>query len=426
MNRVASAGLMMLLLLGSAELAKSELPEYTPSGQSGGGAGEIKSTDSWRLYNSAADEENDQHVFEIVFTGLTSSSTQHQGAPMGYNDTVSKSLCVPSDVRFGKVGSNVPTVVTMHDTPTSTAQMLKYGPFGDGKVPVHLPTETNFVLNGRTFYVIKLTVTTTWSESPPGNWTQVTTYDHQRYDLNLEKLMCTSMGASIDTRKAHGQPNLEGELPGDANAEAANVNFANWIWKGGLFAGNIPITTGDQSGLSRMQFRSTTSDGSGTLLFAVMTLFYLGSPAGSTGNVTFGAYVPASSDSNLNQAESGLTWANRWNILPEPPPQSPSNSDWSKHALKTIEFTSSSATQQYYNWGLKSTASGAPVPWTHKSVCLAIDDETHINQTTFRAWRYFASRQYESDHPESSSNKDWAPRIWAVRQDDYDSWGGDL
>lgn len=58
---------------------------------------------------------------------------------------------------------------------------------------------------------------------------------------------------SLDSRRVYGKANLDGELPGDPNAELSTNNFQPCVYKGGHFVGNMPYgSSHDQSGTSRL------------------------------------------------------------------------------------------------------------------------------------------------------------------------------
>lgn len=395
-----------LLLPSGPRSGGSFLPDYVmPSGQPNGGAGEMKGATSWALDgNHSPTQLTGRHVFEIVFHGIASTTTEDWGANPPTKNVTSVSLYVPEDVHLGVTGT----------TPSADQYQsnwyLIHPPREGGLVPIHIPTTTSFTLSGRSFFVLQRTDSAdfVWQN---GQWVgNGSSFSYLRLDFILDKLMCDSMGASIDTRKAHGQPNREGALPGDANAPAREVNFANWFWKGGLFAGNMPSNSGDQSGTARIQLRTTSPESEGDFLFATLALYYLGTPTDVTGQITLGAFVPTQQDQSLSLSESLLTWATRWSTVA---PTSGTGTNWSVNPISKITFGTSQTALQYANWGL--TPLSGDNPWSFKHVAIAIDDETGMNPDTVQAWRYFASRQYHADDP--TTDKDWAPRIWVLTFD---------
>lgn len=65
---------------------------------------------------------------------------------------------------------------------------------------------------------------------------------HQRIRFAVQKLMCEG-DASIDTRTGYGAENVAGAIVGNtdptANMNRRNLNYGNWTFRGGLFAGHI-------------------------------------------------------------------------------------------------------------------------------------------------------------------------------------------
>lgn len=282
-----------------------------PTGQTGAGAGEIKSTTSWKINGSDKEYLTCRHVFEIVLPGFT--HTVVSGTPP-HENTIDVYLFVPSSLHVG--GSLSESAITVSSQPVTSgtsATVMVCGPTGDGKIPVHVPTTGTFVLPGGSgYYVVKCTKTVTWTNTP-GGWVSSTTYAYERLDFALDKLVCSSMGASIDTRKAYGNPNVAGEYPANSNAPPRNVNFKDWIFRGGLFAGVMPLLGSDRSGIARIQFRTTTTETSGSYLFSVLSLYYMGSPTdfnsdytGFDADIDLGVYVPDDEDENLSLGEQLL------------------------------------------------------------------------------------------------------------------------
>lgn len=412
---VATATLVSLVFLPSAGLSDFAV---VPSGQDDAGAGEIRATESYAIVNNQVTLLEEQHVFEIVFTGMT-----HEEEPSAYEghlDTIDRWMCVPQnpEIRFGKVGTAVPGIVQQRPSSSGDPEfMMRYGPFQDGRVPVHVPALGGFELTARPFFVIQVTEEKVWVPDGQGGWQQQTTTTQIRWDLALDKLMCAELGVSIDSRKAYGQPNSEGQIFADANAELREINFSNWIYRGGLFAGRMPDSHRDRSGTARMQFVTTGSETQGALIMAVLTLLYIGTPDEANGTVSLGSFIPDQQDANLGVDESELTWANRWmSIAPETYVSGAKN--WSLHPTRVLTFAGSPG-GQYYNWGL--TPTGGTAPWTHKHICVAVDNETGL-ASGFTAWRYFASRWFVDNLPPEETERDFAPRIWGVRRTGVSSW----
>lgn len=137
----------------------------------------------------------------------------------------------------------------------------------------------------------------------------------------------TNYDVSVDTRKAYGQPDVEGQLPGDPNAEPAAVKFGDWVFKGGMFVGRMAPQTRDQSGTSRIQLRfppfSWPSDGSSPYML-LMSLYGVGAPQNAPDrNWSFGIYMPNATDPFLNRNENEVTWETRWQVEAREPGYTP-------------------------------------------------------------------------------------------------------
>ncbi|RYG43997.1 hypothetical protein EON79_15860, partial [bacterium] len=157
-------------------------------------------------------------------------------------------------------------------------------------------------------FAVRTTYGTNKSTNP---WTQSSEWSAQYVEYPIGKIAATA--TSIDTRKTFGQPNLEGELPGDANAPPAEINFHGWKHKGGLFIGHAPWSYNDQSGLSRIQISSPGDTG---VKAAILSMFQQGYHSRFTTALNVGVYFPAATDPNLDVAASSARWPNRWNIAP--------------------------------------------------------------------------------------------------------------
>ena len=220
----------------------------------------------------------------------------------------------------------------------------------------------------------------------------------------MTKLLCTE--AAIDTRKAFGQPNTEGVLPGNPNAEATAVQFGAWYWRGGLFAGNALWTSGDQSGLARTQLYNDLPVNA-PFARATLSLMDLGKSSKFPGNVTLGLYAPATSDSNLGSTESNVNWTTRWStIAPRTTPGNPP--DYSRDPISSITFADSYSGFAYCNWPLRVSSGTQP---SLTKLCLAMTDETVTNR-----WRYFGSREYQALFTNNEVPQiDSRPRLWVVQ-----------
>jgi hypothetical protein len=201
-------------------------------------------------------------------------------------------------------------------TSSTTEPGLYVNPLQGDEVPIQLSSSS--ALSGGSFKIVLKAhrwwhIPTTYFYS---GGSSVTFYDYKwqtdwyRLDVDIAKLTAT-IDAAVDARKMHGQPNADGALPGldklDGNAPARPINFGPWIYKGGLFAGNMPWTSGDQSSAARTQL-VFNSGGSGDLIFGTLAMLYMGTPAGVTGSIDLGAFLPSSGDTNISATETSMTW----------------------------------------------------------------------------------------------------------------------
>jgi hypothetical protein len=234
--------------------------------------------------------------------------------------------------------------------------------------------------------------------------------DKSNVVLDLAKLSCGD--ASVDSRRVYGQPNREGQLPGDANAPLRPMNVGSWIYKGGLFAGNMPSFTNDQSGTARLQLY-VPSGGAGTLRLATLSLFDLGSPS-TTNGANLGVYIPSSSDANLNVAEGSVTWDSRWQSV-QPQASPPVNYDYSIAPISTQNLTGAGG--EYRNFYLYRPDSSPPT-MAMSRLCVALTDE---NPNSGPSWRYFSSKEHQVDHS-TFPLTDSAPRVWRLGEELATTW----
>ena len=237
-------------------------------------------------------------------------------------------------------------------------------------------------------------------------------------DLVADKLPLE--GVSADSRKVYGKANLDGELPGDPNAEITNNNFVPWTFKGGHFVGNMVYgSSRDQSGTARTQLRLANMSDANEYLVACLTLFTTGL-RGNNAPGSIGLYRPSASDPNLNQGFDTI-WSTRWNLTPGNP--NPVAGDFSTQPYYTQAPATTVASEygqlQYLNWQLpyvnyvwKTEYGGSgnlndDNMWTHFG--LTQNDES---PTT---WQYFASEWIESISGQQFPLNDSRPRVWKVR-----------
>jgi hypothetical protein len=245
-----------------------------------------------------------------------------------------------------------------------------------------------------TVYLIASYHTNTYALNGSGTVVPITTDSYGLVEVDTYRLSRqNATGVSIDTRKTYGQPNLAGEEPGDPNAPPRNVNFYNWLYKGGLFVGSAPAGTGDQSGLARMQvyFDLSTVTYVNPVWSSFSTL-YTGSPSGFTGDATYELYQPATSDPNLGVPPTTLTWASGW----DPTLAQPRTSLFLPQTYPIGEFAS------FQNPGV------AP------KMLITLGSEQAVYGNSIPLWKYFASPPYSAAGIFSAD--DCTPRMWVVER----------
>lgn len=194
---------------------------------------------------------------------------------------------------------------------------------------------------------------------------------------------------SVDSRKAYGQPDLAGELPADPNAEQANVNFNGWIYKGGLFAGNAPSSSGDLSGTARVQIYLSSPPTLVNPQMEDLVLLYLGCGSTFGTDSTFQIGPPAATDPNIGTPMSQTTWANAWSLAGVTNPFS-------------LTLGSSTSSGQYVN---------AQVLGYQTKLVLYLQNESSMTGTAI--WPYFATAAYGTASGLYSAS-DAQPHLWIV------------
>jgi len=208
---------------------------------------------------------------------------------------------------------------------------------------------------------------------------------------------------SVDSRKMYGSPNAAGEVPGDqrdANSPLHDVNFNNWVFRGGVFVGNSPFQSNDQSGTSRMQAYMPSDPTGNAVLSADLVLYYLQRPAGFTDNFTLSTYIPSQSDPNYSTPSTDLKWSKAWTISN---PSSPFAS------MGTSTLTSPGPVNFNLNTSTTSHAS---------KLIFAMNPEPQPGSTP-QAWLYFGSPQYAATINGAS---DQGPRTWFVQASYLYKW----
>lgn len=239
--------------------------------------------------------------------------------------------------------------------------------------------------------------------------------------------------ASIDTRKLYGQANRAGQVIADPNTEPRNNNFGDWVFKGGLFVGNVSSTGKDRSGLARAQF--WTGLDTSLPMLAVASTFCMGSPSSYTEDLTIGVFAPLDNDSNLTKTEANATWATRWSITPRPEvPQNETKSP-DKDPIRKRTLTSSSANEYVSttlslvkdkllqtpasnnnSLGTTSFEFKTVFETPHealKRLVYAIHYEEAFAGLGYQGWKYFASKETAADAT-AFPLRDAAPRLWLV------------
>lgn len=217
------------------------------------------------------------------------------------------------------------------------------------------------------------------------------------------------LAQSIDTRKAYGNPNADGHLPGDPNAELDHVAFSGYRWKGGLFIGCAPYqSTGDESGYARIQVQlpdvaSNQWSGRARSHNGDLLVLYDKGPSmrknfvNASDDVTIGDYFPAITDTDI-PSWANLTWNTRWASV-EPTEQ---GSDSYHLAHQTYRLMPSNA-DHFVPF---------EIPSVHKRVVLALENEVAIRDY-FPIWRYFLSAS-EAPYSASVLEQTSGPHIWRV------------
>lgn len=219
-------------------------------------------------------------------------------------------------------------------------------------------------------------------------------YDYV-FNFTITKNLATA--AAIDSRRVFGVPNLEGEIPADANAESRNITFNPWLYKGGLFVGYMPDSGKDQSGTARIQLSASSSTASNVKL-TLLSLFHKVRPASAAlGNAAteIRAFIPDSGDSNYSQSLSTVTWATRWSF--------PSS------GTDVTLAASDAGNEEYANWVMPSA-------------CTKVGLGTTTTSGSTAYWRYFASASYQAQFPSDFPANDSQARIWQIVLSSTASW----
>lgn len=218
-----------------------------------------------------------------------------------------------------------------------------------------------------------------------GAWSA--TASRTRDDYNLIRVYPTA--ASIDTRRSYGPGNLAGAITADANADLRNQSFSPWIYKGGLFVGRSLASTGDQSGMARIQV-SYTLPTTVHPEWSALALMYTGIPNSYSPNISLSLFKPSSTDPNLTVAPGTATWTTRWDLAA---------------ATKLSDFNITSTTP-LWNYACFQSATLEP------RYIVALANEANIEALGGGYWGYFASAAYVSSGINPASNA-W-PRVLII------------
>ncbi len=231
---------------------------------------------------------------------------------------------------------------------------------------------------------------------------------------------------AVDSRKGYGQPNREGQFPADPNAELRNINFGDWIFKGGMFVGNMPQSAGDRSGTARFQLWEPTIE-TQVPRMTIFTVYQYGKPSHVNGAMTVGLYGPLPGP-DIYIGEAGTTWENKWDITPRAAIPSGGSFEQNKDPYKKFVIDGLTGA------GLISTnitkvfdkmhpSPGNPTlmfpktTWetiNYPGLCLALHDEQSLVDQGWSGWRYFVDKEFQPLVQDviPTAFRDLAPRIW--------------
>jgi hypothetical protein len=214
-------------------------------------------------------------------------------------------------------------------------------------------------------------------------------YFHEKFPYQIRKDLAGAQ--SVDSRRTYGQPDVAGQFPAvDPNAPARNITFKDWIYRGGLFVGQMNPDSNDLSGAARIQIYPGEGPNSNTEI-ATLSLLHLGSAPGTWPEFATLTSIVAASDANLNVPLNQLTWANKWTLT-----------------SGSVELLLDGATpnDDYVNWPASILPSAPRMILQHKNENL---DTPPANS----GWHYFASPARltgETSYPLIDGH----PRVWYV------------
>lgn len=244
--------------------------------------------------------------------------------------------------------------------------------------------------------------------------------------LRFEKFAVVE-DASIDTRRSYLEPNKCAMSEPDANDPMSYLNFGDWTYNGGLFAGQVLSPDRSGIGRSQFQFQEITSTSFPGLRASCLSLLRM--PVLPPGRLPtyLGVYMIRRDDEPTEgfPDEMEQTWENRLPIAPNgeewdgSPPVPPNT--WASLMLNQYAID-----QQTHVWDEEEdpevdylcfqikSALRSEVATEHFLNRLVVAYPLSIEGPTIPAWRSFASKEYQAQGHAFPYN-DAAPRIWIVR-----------
>lgn len=216
-----------------------------------------------------------------------------------------------------------------------------------------------------------------------------------RRRMNVIKL--TGQTVSVDSRKGYGLPNGGSSLPGlDPNAPPRHPNFLDWTYKGGLFVGNAPPSSMDQSGTARM--------------LSFFTLPTLVKPIGGTYAAMSLGYSP--------QMGGAVTLT----LCPFATSVTAGQVNWSNHTISPTSVLAQQDLSSLPAWeymNLSFTAPGGTYDYSKLGVMLQ-NEAAKVTAGT-ASWRYFATSATVAAGAYPLAN-DGNPRLWILDRTTADLW----
>jgi hypothetical protein len=251
-------------------------------------------------------------------------------------------------------------------------------------------------------------------------WTKESKAHYQRCTLDLAKLV--GGDASIDTRRTYGSPDVRGALPGDANAPLSTANFGAVDYKGGLFAGNMPSGTHDQSGTARVQL-FLDAGGTGTHLSSLLSVYpteYV-ARTGFASSFDIGVFSPPSVPTP-DKTESSVLWDSKWNVE-----QRDSSGNLLPIGRATLAFPRPA--DDYFCIPIDGNRL-----FGGRVVLRLMDEPTDANGVTTKdsgtaGWFYLAGQEWQARHQTPPTGytgfyapRDSRPRVWRLGLDARINW----